>query len=165
MLPIRWTTTYQAIAGSALAQSLYVNTSQVSTSFANFAVLVSNLWSEYRCTKLAIEIDYTFNVAQCNLYIPTVYTAQFRGSIAPAQTLAGLQAIPWVTLNSPPKVTRVTWVASKDDPENWLFRDTTGALPITGGIVGYIGAAAPTTTVAYAVMKVTAYVEVRGRKV
>jgi hypothetical protein len=53
----------------------------------------------------------------------------------------------------------------KDDPENWLFRDTSGALPITGGIVGYIGAAAPTTTVAYAVMKVTAYVEVRGRKV
>jgi hypothetical protein len=164
-LSVKWFTTYQAVGGTAVAQGLNVNTSLVSTSFPNFAVLISNLWSEYRCTSLTIDFKYTFNTAQSGLYIPSVYTAQFRGNLPPAQTLAGLTAVPWVVTHSPPSKHRMTWKASTDDPENWIFQQTSGALPVTGGIVGYIGAAAPTTTVAYLVAKVTAVVEVRGRKV
>jgi hypothetical protein len=165
VLGAKWLTTYQSVSAVALSQGFNVNTSQVSTSFPNFALVVSNLWSEYRCTKLNIKILWTFNTAASGLYIPAIYLAQYRGDTPPAQTLAGLQAVPWVKTVAPPGKTTISWSASADDPEAWIFRQTTGALPVTGGVVGYVGAAAPTSTVAYMVLQVSAKLEVRGRKV
>lgn len=164
-IDITWYTTYAAVAGTAVSQGINVNTSLVSTSYANFAILISNLWSEYRCTRITLKFTWTFNTANSGLYIPTCYMAQFRGDTAPAITLAGLTSIPWTRISSPPQGTTITWVASKDDPEAWIFRQTAAALPITGGVVSFIGAAAPTSNVSYCVIKVKACLDVRGRKV
>lgn len=51
------------------------------------------------------------------------------------------------------------------DPEDKTFVDTTNALPVVGGIIGYIGAAAPTASVPYLTVITTMVVRVRGRKI
>jgi hypothetical protein len=162
---VRWVSTYQAVNGTAVAQGITVTTASIFTSFPHFTTLVSNLWSEYRVTKIQVRFRYTFNTAQSGLYIPATYTVQFRGDTPPAATIAGISAIPWFKTDSPPRGHMVTWTAPRDDPEAWIFRQTSAALPIAGGVVAYVGAAAPTATVAYLVTDVYAYIDVRSRKV
>jgi hypothetical protein len=161
----KWTTTYQAIAGTALAQGINVNTSSIFTSEPNFAIGVTNLWNEYRCEAINLKVTFTFNVAQAGLYIPSIYLAQFRGDTAPAQTLAGLTALPWVRVMQPNRSVIIKWSRPKDDPEAAQFRQTNAALPILGGIVGYMGASPPISTVVYAVISVKAKLALRGRKI
>lgn len=159
------TTTYSAISGTAVANGFTFTTATPFTSWSNFTVVVTNLWMEYRVVRITLSLNFTYNTAVSGLYIPTVYLAQFRGDTAPAATIAGLTALPWVKLRPAGGKTTITWNAPKDDPEAWLFRQTTVAAPVTGGIVGYLGAAAPTSNVSYMVIKATYQFDVRSRKV
>jgi len=159
------TTTYSAIAGTAVANGFTFTTATPFTSWANFGIVVTNLWTEYRVVRITLNITFTYNTAVSGLYAPSIYLAQFRGDTAPAATIAGLTAIPWVKVRPTVNNTSITWTAPKDDPEPWIFRQTSAAAPVTGGIVGYIGAAAPTSNVSYMVIKASYVIEVRSRKV
>jgi hypothetical protein len=165
VVPLRYTVTYQAVAGTALAQQINFNTSTVYASHPNFGVLISNLWDEYRVEKIHLAFTYTFNTALSGLYIPAVYSALFRGNTPPAISIAGISAKPWAKITSPPRKLNVKWHRPLDDPDAAVFGQTSAALPVSGGIVAYVGAAAPTSTVAYLVIDVVFLVSVRGRKV
>lgn len=165
LVPITYTTTYSALAGTAVAQTVNVNTSSIFGSYPNFTVVISNLWQEYRIQGITLTYYWTYNTAVSGLYIPAVYSAQFRGDTPPAITIAGLTALPWVVIKQAVRTFKMQWKPPVDDPEAWIFRQTSAALPVTGGIVTYIGAAAPTANVSYLVIKVKALVGVRSRKV
>lgn len=164
-LSVTWNGTYTAVSGIALANGITLTTASVFTSFPSFTSLITNLWNEYRVEKLVMDCRFTKTPEFSGLFIPVVYAAQFRGNAPPAASIAGITALPWNKQAMTTNRFRIVWNMPRDDPEAMFYFQSTVAADVSGGIVFYVAAAAPTASVTYMVIRFTAGISVRGRKI
>jgi hypothetical protein len=156
-------TVYAAVLGNAVAQAISFTTATVQTGYGGWAAQVSTLYNEYRVRSIQLRIVPVPSVANAGLYVSGLYLTTFEGPQVPAQTIASISKLATHTLRPLyDKVFTVKW-HMKDDPEDKTFVSTAVAAPIVGGIIGYVGAAAPTANVTYMTIEARYLVESRGR--
>jgi len=111
-----------------------------------------------------IVIVPTPGLSGAGFYTTGIHTVSLQSPVLPTPTIATLSKLPgYRMLPLFERKMSVRWHRTSD-PEDKTMTDTTVAAPIIGGILMYIGAAAPTLSVPYMTLIHTAMVTCRGRK-
>lgn len=158
-------TVYSAPAGAALAQTVNINTSLITTAYTNFAAQVSNLFNEYRCETITVTVTGVPNVAHAGIFTPGGYFAPFWGNNPPALTISGITTLPKHRVLALDGKPRKLVCHRQNTPEDMTYTNTALALPIHFGVVGYVGFAAPTATAVYMLVQTKYRISVRSRKI
>ena len=162
---LTYNTVYTSTTGVALANGFTFTTATVYASYGNFANQVTNLYNEYRVESIQLRIVPVPGVSAAGLYPTGLYLAGFEGPTAPAANIAIIQRLPNHQLRPLfDKVITYKWRRT-NDPENRTFTTTAAAAPILGGIVGYIGAGAPTLGTAYMTVEASFMITAKSRLV
>jgi len=160
--PVSTFTVYSASSGTALAQTLAITTATVFSTYSAFAAYVGN-FSQYRVDSITIRVNPVPGVSAAGLFPTGLHLVPFSGTSVPAQTVSNLARFPQHRVFALfDKGYVVKWRRTKDKTD---FYPTSSAAPIYGGIAGYIGAAAPTSSCAYMTIEVEYGLTVRGRVV
>ncbi len=164
-IPVTWATTYSCVAGVALAQQVTITTATAFGTYASFNAQITIPYLEYRIERIALRIIPVPNISTAGLYIPAIYGAPFYGQAAPTPSISNISKIPRCLIQALyDRELRLHWNRT-NDPEDKTYTDTTAACPVVGGVILYIGAAAPTASIPYLTIITTAVVSVRGRKI
>lgn len=163
ILPISWNVTYQAVGGTAVAQDVSINSTNIYASYPQFSTQIAPFFAEYRVESISCTYSFVPGVDNAGLYLAALWVTSFNSLIAPTASVSGIAKIPGCRALPASGISRANWVAdsSVNDRSFW---STAAASGLTGGIVGYISGAAPTTTVVYLVMLVKVKLTVRGRR-
>jgi len=160
---LSYNTVYSAVVGTPVSQALVFTTATIQTAYSNWAAQIQNLYNEYRVLQIRIKIVPVPNVSAAGLFSTGLYATAFEGPTTPAQTIAAIQRIPThrlVPLND--RTVTLKWFM-KSDPEDRTFVSTANPEAVVGGIIGFVGAAAPTLNVTYMTVEASYLVEARGR--
>ncbi len=164
LIGLKWSTTYSCVAGVALAQQITITNASVYTAYGNFTNQITNLWNEYRTEMVELTVVPVPGVSTAGLYLTGLFWATFEAQVAPTPSITNIIRLPRSsTVPLFDSMYTKTW-RMLPDPEDRTFVDTGAAPPVVGGVVAYVGSAAPTASVAYMVIIVKATIRVRGRK-
>jgi hypothetical protein len=161
---LTYNTVYASTTAVVLAQAFTFTTATLFTGYANFAVQVTNLYNEYRCERIRLRIVPVPGLSSAGLYPTGVYSASFEGPTTPTADITTIQRFPNHSLKPLfDKIITLQWTRT-NDMEDRAFSATTAASPILGGIVGYIGAAAPTLGTSFMTIEASYLITCQGRK-
>lgn len=163
ILPLSWSITFQAVGGTAVAQDMSVNSTNIYASYPQFSTQIAPFFAEYRVESISQTYSFVPGVDRAGLNISALWVATFNSLIAPTATISGISKIPGCRVLPASGVVRANWVADSTVGDR-SFWSTAAASGLTGGISSYVGAAAPTSTVVYCVVLIQAKITVRGRR-
>jgi len=155
----------QAVNGSSITGTFQITPATVFTGYTNFTSLITNLWNEYRITRIRVRFIPTAGAYAAAVFIPALFVVSQRGAVLPPTTVAGITAYPYSKrFTYGTKELTVVWEAPTDDPEAMLFNSTSAAHPVTGSLTAAWNSGPVTATITYLTI-VTEYVlTLRGAK-
>lgn len=162
MIDVYTSTTYSSVTGVALAQGVTTTTATVFTAYGSFATQIAAQFAEYRVESIRVTITPVPNTAYAGLYTSGLFITPFWGA-APTASIAVITKLPkHKVLQLNPRSYKIHW-HRQNTPEDKTLYPTTGAVPVLGGIVSYIGASAPTLGTAYLLYEVKYRLYCRSR--